>query len=58
MSISISCSFILYFYVTNLALWLQDFNKLTYLLTYCHWWPALMGFAYSGNLSLYFTICV
>ena len=23
------------FYVTNLALWLQDFNKLTYLRTVC-----------------------
>jgi len=22
-------------YVTNLALWLREFNKLTYLLTYC-----------------------
>jgi len=32
MCISVSCICILYFYVTNLALWLQDFNKLTYLL--------------------------
>jgi len=31
MWISVSCSFILYFFVTNLVLWLQDFNKLTYL---------------------------
>jgi len=32
MCISIICSFILYFYGTNLVLWLQDINKLTYLL--------------------------
>jgi len=28
------CIFILYLYATNLALWLQDFTKLTYLLTW------------------------
>jgi len=33
MCISINCVFILYFYVINLALWIQDFNKLTCLLT-------------------------
>jgi len=32
-SISISSIFIFISYVTNLALWLQHFNKLTYLLT-------------------------
>jgi len=33
-SSTLYCIFILCIIVTNLALWLQDLNKLTYLLTY------------------------
>jgi len=36
----------LYFYVTNLASWLQDFNKLTYLLKhhyFLNFWTYEMG---------------
>jgi len=41
----LDCSFILCIIVTNLALWLQDLNKLAYLLTY------LLTYAYAGVMQ-------